>query len=99
MIDEWFAEIRKILPRDAIIMIAREAFVINRWLEEYGYLRLKEQPTKRGQDLDKSIIDWDSTIAWAWEGYYSRVFINLRDREPHISNPYPRSPFHGLPHI
>ena len=90
MIDEWFAEIRKILPRDAIIVIASDhgikpmkgAFVINRWLEENGYLKLKERPTKRGQDLDKSIIDWNSTIAWAWGGYYSRVFINLKDREP-----------------
>ena len=60
----------------------KRAFVINRWLEENGYLKLKERPTKRGQDLDKSIIDWDSTIAWAWGGYYSRVFINLKDREP-----------------
>ena len=90
MVDEWITEIRKILPRDTIIMIASDhgikpmkgAFVINRWLEENGYLKLKEQPTKRGQDLDESIIDWESTIAWAWGGYYSRVFINLKDREP-----------------
>ncbi|HDD26422.1 MAG TPA: nucleotide pyrophosphatase, partial [Acidilobales archaeon] len=26
-------------------------------------------------------IDWDHTIAWAWGGYYSRVFINLKGRE------------------
>lgn len=90
MIDEWFAEIRNILPKDAVIMMASDhgikpmkgAFVVNRWLEENGYLKLKERPTKQGQDLDKSIIDWDSTVAWAWGGYYSRVFINLKDREP-----------------
>ena len=90
MLDDWFAEIRNILPKDAVTIIASDhgikpmkgAFVINQWLEENGYLKLRERPAKPGQDLDESIIDWDSTIAWAWGGYYSRLFINLKDREP-----------------
>ncbi|RLG86883.1 MAG: nucleotide pyrophosphatase, partial [Thermoprotei archaeon] len=39
-------------------------------------------PKKPGQDLSREIIDWQHTIAWAWGGYYSRVFINLKGREP-----------------
>ena len=90
LIDEWFGEIRKILPKDTVIIIASDhgvkamkgAFTINEWLIQEGYLRLKEKPKKQCQDLDKDIIDWEHTIAWAWGGYYSRVFINLKGREP-----------------
>ncbi len=90
LIDDWFSEVRKLLPKDTVIVIASDhgvkamkgAFVINQWLEEQGYLKLKEKPKKPGQDLDASIIDWGRTIAWGWGGYYSRVFINLEGREP-----------------
>ncbi|MEM2292174.1 MAG: alkaline phosphatase family protein [Nitrososphaerota archaeon] len=90
LLDEWFAEIRKILPRDTIIIVASDhgvkpmkgAFVINQWLQEQGYLKLRKLPSEAGQDLDESIIDWNATTAWAWGGYYSRIFVNLKDREP-----------------
>ena len=59
------------------------AFAINQWLEENGYLRLKKRPEKPGTDLRGDMIDWSKTLAWAWGGYYSRVFINLKGREPH----------------
>ena len=29
------------------------------------------------------MIDWEHTIAWGWGGYYARIFINLKGREPH----------------
>ncbi|RLG84549.1 MAG: nucleotide pyrophosphatase [Thermoprotei archaeon] len=91
LIDEWFNEIRKLLPKDTIIVIVSDhgvkamkgAFVINQWLQEQGYLKLKEKPQKPGQDLDINMIDWNHTIAWGWGGYYARVFINLKGREPH----------------
>jgi len=90
LIDDWFSEVRKLLPKDTVVVIASDhgvkamkgAFVINQWLEEQGYLKLKEKPKKPGQDLGASIIDWGRTIAWGWGGYYSRVFINLEGREP-----------------
>ncbi len=90
MIDEWFGEIMKILPRDTVIVIASDhgvkamkgAFVINQWLEEQGYLKFKEKPKKPGQDINRDMIDWNHTIAWGWGGYYARVFINLEGREP-----------------
>ena len=28
------------------------------------------------------IGDWSKTVAWAWGGYYSRVFLNVKGREP-----------------
>ena len=56
-------------------------FCINDWLINEGYLALKEpvsSPTKL--TLDK--IDWTHTQAWGEGGYYSRIFINVRGREP-----------------
>lgn len=89
-IDKAFEEFLHIIPRDTVIVVASDhgvkpmkgAFVINQWLEEQGYLKLKEKPKKPGQDLDASMIDWSRTIAWGWGGYYSRIFINLEGREP-----------------
>ncbi len=88
--DRWFGEIMKKIPRDTIVVLASDhgvkamkgAFVVNQWLEEMGYLKLKEKPKKPGVDLDRDTIDWDHTIAWGWGGYYSRIFINLEGREP-----------------
>ncbi len=90
LIDNWFGEVRKILPKDTVIIIASDhgakamkgAFVINQWLEEQGYLKLKEKPKRQGVDLEREMIDWEHTIAWGWGGYYARVFINLKGREP-----------------
>lgn len=46
---------------------------VNRWLERCGLL-------KRVPGTDT--IDWSRTLAWAEGGYYARVYINLRGREP-----------------
>jgi len=90
-IDSWFNRLHKKLPRDTIIVIASDhgvkpmkgAFTINQWLIEQGYLKLREDPSKSGTDLREDMVDWQHTIAWAWGGYYSRVFINLKGREKH----------------
>lgn len=91
LIDMWFNEARRLMPKDTVIVIASDhgtkamkgTFVVNQWLEEQGYLKLKEKPKRPGQDLNAKIINWDHTIAWAWGGYYARIFINLKGREPH----------------
>jgi predicted AlkP superfamily phosphohydrolase/phosphomutase len=28
------------------------------------------------------LVDWSNTKAWAWGGYYSRFFVNVKGREP-----------------
>ncbi|MCE4603655.1 MAG: alkaline phosphatase family protein [Aeropyrum sp.] len=78
------------LPRDTRVLIVSDhgakamkgGFAINQWLIEEGYLKLKGEPRKPGTELTTGMIDWERTIAWAWGGYYSRVFINLKGREP-----------------
>lgn len=54
---------------------------INEWLIQEGYLVLKEHPEKQ-TPIDKVGIDWDKTYAWGAGGYYGRVFLNVKGREP-----------------
>jgi predicted AlkP superfamily phosphohydrolase/phosphomutase len=54
---------------------------INDWLRREGYLTLKSDPPP-GTAPAKCDIDWSRTRAWGEGGYYARVFINVRDREP-----------------
>jgi predicted AlkP superfamily phosphohydrolase/phosphomutase len=54
---------------------------INEWLIEQGYLALKEYPSS-AISIDKAAIDWSRTRAWGDGGYYGRVFLNVRGREP-----------------
>jgi predicted AlkP superfamily phosphohydrolase/phosphomutase len=42
---------------------------------------VKERPSKP-TSLDDLPIDWSKTRAWAWGGYYARVFLNVEGREP-----------------
>ena len=90
LIDHELGELLKLVPKDTVIVLASDhgvkamkgAFCINQWLVEQGYLKLKDIPRKPGVDLDDLEIDWSKTIAWGWGGYYARIFINLKGREP-----------------
>jgi len=57
------------------------AICINEWLIRNGYLTLKEKPKKQ-TSLKMNMIDWEKTKAWGEGGYYSRVFFNVKGREP-----------------
>lgn len=55
---------------------------VNEWLRQHGYLTLKTEPqgiTRWTADL----VDWKKTKAWGEGGYYARIFINVKGREPH----------------
>jgi predicted AlkP superfamily phosphohydrolase/phosphomutase len=54
---------------------------VNEWLQTEGYLKLAEQPASP-TTLDKARVDWKHTKAWGEGGYYSRIFLNVRGREP-----------------
>jgi len=75
-----------IIVSDHGIKAMKGAFAINQWLIEEGLLKvknpeiLKEGRQVRFNELD---VDWNNTIAWAWGGYYSRVFLNVKGREPY----------------
>ncbi len=54
---------------------------LNEWLITEGYLALKETPTNP-VPLDAAAVDWGRTRAWGAGGYYGRIFMNVRGREP-----------------
>ncbi len=54
---------------------------VNEWLRREGLLATKTEPTETTR-LDDVGVDWSRTVAWGEGGYYSRVFMNVKGREP-----------------
>lgn len=88
-LDDQLGELADLAGEDAAIMVVSDhgakrmegSFNINDWLIQEGLLTLK-QPVKEPQQFSADLINWRRTVAWAWGGYYSRVFMNVRGREP-----------------
>lgn len=53
----------------------------NEWLIREGYLVLKSRPQK-AVPVEQCDVDWGRTRAWGSGGYYARLMINVRGREP-----------------
>lgn len=54
---------------------------INEWLQQHGYLALKTRPQEI-TPFSPNIVDWHSTQACGEGGYYGRIFLNVKGREP-----------------
>jgi predicted AlkP superfamily phosphohydrolase/phosphomutase len=54
---------------------------VNEWLVREGYLVLREEPDGPVR-LTPDMVDWSRTTAWGEGGYYCRLFLNVRGREP-----------------
>jgi len=88
LIDEGIGQMLENLDDDTVVLVASDhgakamkgAFCVNQWLIDKGYLTLKTDPAK-GTSIEEADVDWAKTKAWAWGGYYSRVFLNVRGRE------------------
>ncbi len=54
---------------------------MNEWLRREGLLSTVTEPT--GVTSPREVgIDWPRTVAWGEGGYYARIFLNVRGREP-----------------
>jgi len=88
LIDKGIGDILNLLDEDTVVFVVSDhgakamkgAFCINQWLIDKGYLVLKNTP-EEGTSIEKAEIDWSKTRVWAWGGYYSRVFLNVKGRE------------------
>ncbi len=59
----------------------------NDWLVREGYLTVKEMPQEPAPLKNKN-IDWSQTKVWGSGGYYGRLFLNVKGREPQgVINP------------
>lgn len=56
-------------------------FCFNDWLIREGLLVMKT-PVTRPSKFKFEDVDWSRTRCWGEGGYYGRLFINLRGREP-----------------
>ncbi len=87
--DREIGELLSLAPRDTIVMIVSDhgarkmdgGICFNEWLIKEGYLRLKEYPLQPTAISDVE-IDWNNTMAWGDGGYYGRLFMNVKGREP-----------------
>ena len=55
---------------------------VNEWLRREGLLDDRCASPRSAPRSRTSAIDWSGTTAWGEGGYYSRVFLNVRGREP-----------------
>jgi predicted AlkP superfamily phosphohydrolase/phosphomutase len=54
---------------------------INEWLRREGLLATLTEPDGASSLTDVG-VDWPRTTAWGEGGYYARVFLNVKGREP-----------------
>jgi predicted AlkP superfamily phosphohydrolase/phosphomutase len=88
-VDGKIAELLELIDDDTIVLVVSDhgakamvgGVCINEWLIREGYLALKEYPSQ-AVPLEKCEIDWSRTKAWGAGGYYGRLFLNVKGREP-----------------
>jgi len=94
-VDKYIGELIAAVPdldRTAIMVVSDHGskrvdggIAINEWLIHEGYLNVTEYP-QQPRPLNKLIaenkVDWSRTRVWSEGGYYARVFLNVKGREP-----------------
>jgi predicted AlkP superfamily phosphohydrolase/phosphomutase len=87
--DREIGELLSLVPRDTVVIVISDhgarkmegGICFNEWLIREGYLTLKNYPKELTRIADTE-IDWSRTLAWGDGGYYGRLFMNVRGREP-----------------
>jgi predicted AlkP superfamily phosphohydrolase/phosphomutase len=90
MVDSHIGKILDLLDDNTVVLTVSDhgakgmkgAFAINQWLIREGYLKLNDATVKQGASLEDINVDWAHSKAWAWGGYYARIFLNIKGREP-----------------
>ena len=88
-VDRKIGELLEVIPADTHIVVVSDhgaqcmdgGIALNEWLVQQGYLVLLEPPTQPSR-LETLKVDWAKTTAWGSGGYYGRLFLNVRGREP-----------------
>ncbi len=88
-LDDQIGTLLEVLPSDAITILMSDhgarpmmgGVCFNDWLHEHGYLKFTE-PLAGVTPIAKAPVDWDRTVAWGDGGYYGRLFLNVKGREP-----------------
>jgi predicted AlkP superfamily phosphohydrolase/phosphomutase len=88
-LDDEIGKLLELLTDDTVVLVVSDhgakplfgGFCVNEWLVREGLLVLEEYPTKV-TPFDKLRVDWSRTKVWSEGGYYARIFLNVKGREP-----------------
>ena len=88
-VDQEIGRLLDVLPGGTTVLVVSDhggqcmegGVSLNEWLVREGYLVLHDYP-KTPSRLEALKVDWARTTAWGSGGYYGRVFLNVRGREP-----------------
>jgi predicted AlkP superfamily phosphohydrolase/phosphomutase len=88
-LDDEIGELLERFDEDTAVMVVSDhgarpmegAICVNEWLMREGYLVLAEPVTEPTAFRDVA-VDWRRTRAWGEGGYYCRLCLNVRGREP-----------------
>jgi predicted AlkP superfamily phosphohydrolase/phosphomutase len=88
-IDRQIGERLALLDDNTVVLVVSDhggqpmmgGICFNEWLKQEGYLTMEYQP-EGIVPLEKCEVDWDKTLAWGSGGYYARLFLNVKGREP-----------------
>jgi predicted AlkP superfamily phosphohydrolase/phosphomutase len=88
-LDTEIGRVLELVSDDTIVLLVSDhgaqrldgGFCVNEWLVREGFLVLKSYP-KEVTPLAKLDVDWEQTKVWSEGGYYARVFLNVKGREP-----------------
>jgi len=88
-VDREIGEMLSLLDSDTAVFVVSDhgakrmegGICINEWFRRHGYLSVSEEPCGV-LPISRAKIDWKNTRAWGEGGYYSRVFLNVKGREP-----------------
>jgi predicted AlkP superfamily phosphohydrolase/phosphomutase len=88
-LDKEVGSVLEALPDDAVTIVMSDhgarpmvgGVCFNDWLAREGYLTLSE-PVTQPTAIAQAPIDWNRTAAWGDGGYYGRLFLNVKGREP-----------------
>ncbi len=88
-LDDEIGGVLELLAEDTVVLVCSDhgarsldgGFCVNEWLIREGLLVLNGYPDQV-TSFARLDVDWERTTAWSEGGYYARVFLNVRGREP-----------------
>ncbi len=88
-LDQEIGETLALLDQDTAVLLVSDhgaqrldgGFCVNEWLVREGLLVLNTYPD-RITPFSQLDVNWEQTRAWSEGGYYARVFLNVKGREP-----------------
>lgn len=88
-LDHEIGQVLELLSDETIVLVVSDhgaqrldgGFCVNEWLVREGLLQLEKYPESI-TPFESLAVNWDRTRVWSEGGYYARVFLNVKHREP-----------------